>query len=118
MRIRPYQRLIVWKEAHELCKGIYRLTDKFPSNEKFGLTSQMRRSAASIPMNIAEGNGKRSMKDRARFLEIAIGSLEELHYQCFLAKELGFLVTEQHAQADDLIQRVGFLLERLRASLL
>jgi four helix bundle protein len=118
MRERPYEKLIVWQEAHELCKWIYATTKQFPHDERFAMVSQMRRSSYGIPMNLAEGNGRRSLKERSRFIDIAIGSLEELHYQCLLAHELLYLKDGQREEVDAKIQKVGFLLMRLRQSLL
>ena len=118
MRERPYQKLIAWKEAHSLCVWVYKITMTFPQHEKFALADQMRRAAYSVPMNIVEGNSRRSSKDQARFLEIAISSLEELHYQCILANELEYLDMKILEDADDRIRRVGFLTQKLRASIL
>jgi four helix bundle protein len=118
MRQRPYEKLIVWKEAHLLCVRIYGATASFPSEERFGLTNQMRRSSYSVPMNIAEGNARRSKKDMARFIAIAIGSLKELHYQCCLACDLQYFSQVMLVQMDDHIQRIGYLLQKLRSSLL
>jgi four helix bundle protein len=70
--------------------GIYRFTREFPADERFGLTSQIRRAAVSVPANIAEGFPKRSVSDKARFYNIAQGSLEEVHYYLILAKDLGY----------------------------
>lgn len=91
MAFRPYQKLIAWQEAHKLCVSIYALTTRYPLHERYGLISQMRRSSASIPTNIAEGNGKHSAKEHAHFLEISLTSLDELHYQCFLSKGLQYI---------------------------
>lgn len=118
MRERPYQKLIAWKEAHALCKTIYSVTKSFPSEEKFALVNQMRRAAYSVPTNIAEGNAKRTKKDHVHFLDIAIGSLEELHYQSLLAYELDYITKEISDKIDDSVQRTGFLLNQLRTSLL
>ena len=117
MRIRPYQKLIVWQEAHELCKRVYALTCDFPESEKFGLISQMRRASYSIPMNLADGNGRRSKKEKLYFIDVCPGSLEELHYQSVLSHDLRYISREQLEDLDDRIQRVGFLLHKLRASL-
>jgi four helix bundle protein len=117
MRQRPYEKLIAWQRADELCQYIYAVTRLFPMEERFGLVSQMRRSSYSIPMNLAEGNGRRSKKEKSHFVTIAIGSLEELHYQCKLAHKLGYIVEKHLLEADDKIQKVGYLLERLRISL-
>lgn len=116
MHSRPYQKLIAWKESHKLCILIYKFTKLFPAEEKFNLVSQMRRSASSVPTNIAEGNVKKSNKEQSHFLEISLASLEELHYQCLLSNELQYLSGEQFQSLHDLIQRVGYLVGKLRRS--
>ena len=87
---RSFRDLVVWQKAHEFVLAVYRLTEAFPEREKFGLCHQMRRAAVSIPANIAEGFGKRSRADKARFLNIAEGSLEECRYYLILANDLGY----------------------------
>jgi len=114
---RPYEKLIVWQEAHELCLFIYRVSKSFPSDEKYGLVSQMRRSSASVPTNIAEGNSKRSKKDKAHFFETAACSLEELHYQCRLSHDLTYLSDTDFDEAKQRIQRTGYLLNKLYNSI-
>lgn len=86
-----FKELIVWKKARELSRDLYLLTDKFPKSEFFGLVSQIRRAAISIPSNIAEGAGRGSDIDFCRFLDIAIGSAFELENQIYLAADLGFI---------------------------
>ena len=113
---RPYQRLIAWQEAHKLCLWTYKITKSFPTEERFRLVNQMCRSASSVPTNIAEGNAKRSAKEKAHFFEIALCSLEELHYQCFLSKDLKYLHREQFAEVDDMVKRTSFLITKLRLS--
>ena len=76
----------------------------------------MRRAAYSIPMNIAEGNSKRTKPSKLQFLEIAETSLEELHYQSYLACDLGYLTKKEYTEVDDCIQRIGYLLHKLRSS--
>ena len=117
MHQRPYEKLIVWQEAHKLCLRTYQVTRKFPAEEKFRLVSQMCRSAASVPTNIAEGCIKTSRKDRAHFYEIAAASLEELHYQYLLSRDLSYITTKEFAEADDHIQRISYLLVKLTASI-
>jgi four helix bundle protein len=117
MHIRPYEKIIAWKEAHQLCLRIYQLTTHFPSHERYALVSQMRRSAYSVPMNIAEGNAKRSAKEKERFFEIASASLEELHYQLLLGRDLKYLTQEVFDECDAHIHRTSYLLMRLRASI-
>jgi len=81
--------LKVWQRSHSLALAIYRLTKSFPSDEKFGLTSQLRRAAVSIPTNIAEGSKRKHNPEFARFLNIAEGSLAETEYLLLLSKDLG-----------------------------
>lgn len=118
MHIRPYQKLIVWQEAHKLCSWTYKETAVFPKDERFRLVNQICKSAYSVPMNIAEGAGKRSPKERERFYETAACSLEELHYQLFLALDLTYINKEIFEKADKQIQRVSYLLMKLRKSLI
>jgi four helix bundle protein len=87
---RNFKELIVWQKAHQFVLEVYRLTRNFPAEEKFGLTSQIRRAAVSVPANIAEGFPKRSPNDKTRYFNIAQGSLEEVHYYLILAKDLGY----------------------------
>lgn len=82
--------LIVWQKAHAFVLAVYRLTGRFPPDERFGLTSQLRRAAVSIPANIAEGFRRTGQLDKARFLNIAQGSLEECRYYLILARDLGY----------------------------
>lgn len=117
MHVRPYQKLIVWQEAHTLCLWIYKITREFPTDERFRLISQICRSAYSVPMNIAEGSGKASSKERERFYETASCSLEELHYQCLLSKDLMYIDGKIFEKADDSIKRISYLLTKLRQSL-
>ena len=87
-----FEDLIVWQKAHQFVLKVYRLTAQFPKTEIYGLTSQFRRAAISIPANIAEGFKKKGKADKARFLNIAQGSLEECRYYLILSKDLGFHV--------------------------
>ena len=104
--MQDFRNLAVWRHAHQLTLAIYQETSKFPASEKFGLTSQMRRSAASIPTNIAEGCGRGSDPDFARFLSIALGSASELEYQLLLASDLGHLRPGPAALLMDQIQTI------------
>ena len=87
---RSFRDLVAWQKAHEFVLELYRFTASFPDREKYGLAHQMRRAAVSIPANIAEGFGKRSRAEKARFLNIAEGSLEECRYYLILAQDLGY----------------------------
>jgi len=86
-----YKELNVWKESIDLVKLVYEVTQKFPSEEKFGLVSQLRRASVSIPSNIAEGNGRSSDKHYKRFVEMAYGSALELETQLIISVELNFI---------------------------
>ena len=87
--------LIVWQKAHAFVLRIYKLTREFPREELYGLTSQLRRAAISIPANIAEGYKKRGKPDKVKFLNTAEGSLEESHYYLILSEDLGFARTKE-----------------------
>jgi len=89
--MRDYKKYTVWEKAHQLTLDVYISTANFPSDERFGLTNQIKRASGSIPMNIAEGCGRNSDKEFCRFLYIAFGSANELEYQIFLSIELNFL---------------------------
>lgn len=104
--MQDFRNLAVWRRAHELTLAIYRETSGFPDTERFGLASQMRRSAASIPTNIAEGCGRGSDADFARFLHMAMGSASELEYQILLASDLGHLRPETAGSLIDQVQTI------------
>jgi four helix bundle protein len=87
---RSFRDLMVWQKAHAFVLGVYRYTESFPEREKYGLSHQLRRAAVSIPANIAEGFGKRSSPEKARFLNIAEGSVEECRYYLILSQDLGY----------------------------
>jgi len=89
--MRNYKDLQVWEKAHKLTLVVYKGTQDFPKEERFGLTSQIRRSSASIAANLAEGCGRRSDGEMARFIQISMGSGAELSYHLLLARDLGFL---------------------------
>jgi four helix bundle protein len=114
---RLYQKLVAWKEAHKLCLLTYKITSTFPKIEIYRLVDQMCRSAQSVPTNIAEGCTKKSAKHRDTFYETASTSLEELHYQYLLSRDLGYITSDQFEEVDDMIKRTSFLIMRLRSSL-
>ena len=89
--MKNYRDLIVWLKAHKNVLQIYKLTKTFPKEEQFGITSQIRRAATSVPTNIAEGCGKFTQKDFANFLQNALGSCQEMEYLTFLSSELRYL---------------------------
>jgi four helix bundle protein len=92
---KSFEELIVWQKAHGFTIRIYACTRKFPKDELFGLTAQFRRAAVSVPANIAEGFRKRSSADKARYLNISEGSLDECRYYLILAHDLGYLKKEE-----------------------
>ncbi len=93
---RDFRKIETWHRAHQLTLQVYRITASFPGDERFGLVSQMRRARASIPTNIAEGCGRSTISELARFIDIATGSASEVEYQLLLAKDLGYLSESQH----------------------
>ncbi|WP_207491506.1 four helix bundle protein [Aridibaculum aurantiacum] len=99
--MRNFQQLEFWKRSHLLTLKIYRLTQNFPKEETYGLTSQMRRSSASISTNIAEGCGRHSNGDFKRFLIISTGSCSELHYQVLLSHDLGYIDEITYKELDE-----------------
>ena len=90
---KTFEDLVVWQKAHQLVLKIYRLSKSFPKDELFGLTSQLRRAAISVPANIAEGFKKRTHRDKLRFFNIAQGSLEEVRYNLNLSADLEYCDT-------------------------
>jgi len=106
-RARYFQDLLVWQKAHRFVLGVYKLTATFPKNETYGLASQMRRAAVSIPSNIAEGFKRRGVADKLRFLNIAEASISECSYYLMLSRDLGYGRTEDLAQLLDDIGRLA-----------
>jgi len=92
--MQEFKNLIVWKESHSIALCIYKITDKFPRKELFGITSQIRRAATSVSANISEGCGRNSQKDFIRFLNMAMGSANETEYLLILSKDLNYLEEE------------------------
>lgn len=115
--MRDHKKLRAFQLADELTLMVYQATRTFPASEAYGLTSQMRRAAVSIPSNIVEGCAREGQADYLRFLGIAFGSLRELHYQCDLSCRLGFLKKEKQ-QLDDQLEEtervLGSLIRALR----
>ncbi len=111
MSIERFKQLEVWQEAHRLVLQVYRLTEAFPPAEKFGLISQMRRAAVSVPANIAEGFKRRSRADKVHFYNMAQGSLEELRYYFVLCRDLAFKF--DYASASQSAEHVAHMLQGL-----
>jgi four helix bundle protein len=114
MAAKRFMDLIVWQKAHAFVLDVYHLTKAFPRDELFGLTSQLRRAATSIPANIAEGFKKTGKADKLRFYNISQGSLEECRYYLLLARDLGYCNTDAQSAA---LEEVSRLLEAYMASL-
>jgi four helix bundle protein len=112
---RSFQDLIVWQKAHQFVLSVYRLTRTFPREELYVLTSQFRRAAVSIAANIAEGFRKRSRSEKARFMNISQGSIEECKYYLILARDLEYGYNEEQVAQ---IEEVSKLLERYCAAIL
>ena len=113
---RSFQDLEVWQKTHAFVLQVYRLTADFPKHELYGLTSQFRRAAVSIPANIAEGFRKFGPADKARFMNTAEGSLEECRYYCILSQDLGYGKTESlQKDVDEIGAQLSAYIKKLRA---
>lgn len=112
-KITSYKDLLVWQKAITLVKEVYLLTKKLPEDEKFGLTSQMRRCSVSIPSNIAEGWGRNATKSYVQFLRIARGSLLELETQVIICKELTYISNDNYNEINNLIVEESKMLNAL-----
>ena len=95
--MQDYRKLKVWEKAHGFTLVVYKVTCAFPREEMYGLTSQIRRCAVSVPSNIVEGCGRGSNPELVKFLHYALGSANELEYQLLLSRDLGYVSTEAHA---------------------
>lgn len=117
MKVRNYQDLIVWQKAMDLVEQIYATSQRFPREEIYGLTSQLRRAAVPIPSNIAEGQGRRTTADFVRHLSISYGSLRELETQTLIATRLQYLTKQRCQDTLRMAGEVGRLLNGLMSSL-
>ena len=115
--MQDFRNLQVWEKAHKLTLEVYQATRRFPYDERFGLTSQIRRAAGSIGANIAEGCGRRGNNELARFLQIAMGSASELEYHFLLARDLGFIKEQNHREIDTQITEIKRMLASLSSRL-
>ena len=115
--MRNYQDLLVWEKAHSLTLSVYKEPRSFPNEERFGLTSQMRRSCASIPANLAEGCGRRSDGEMGRFVQIAMGSGAEFSYHFRLARDLEFLTNAEYVRLDSDLSEIMRMLSSLSQKL-
>jgi four helix bundle protein len=115
--MRNYRELEVWEKSHKLTLELYRMSRAFPKEELYGLTSQMRRAAVSIGANLAEGCGRRTSPELARFVRIAMGSASELDYHLLLCLDFSFITSEQYERAAKEPTRIRKMLSGLLASI-
>jgi len=115
--VKNFRDLEVWKKAHTVVLDVYRLTNPFPRSEQFGVVSQLRRAAYSIPANVAEGFGRRSTKELLHFLALSNGSLEELRYFLLLSRDLRYLSPVDFDKLQGDLKSVAEMLEALAKSL-
>jgi four helix bundle protein len=111
--MRPHQKLEAWSKAIELVTDVYKSSEHFPKEERYGLTGQIRRAAVSIPANIAEGAGRRSQKEFAHFLSNSQGSASELETELIIANRLGYLDETTFARLMSQLERIGRLITGL-----
>ena len=116
--MRDFRDLVVWERSHRMTLALYRATDHFPKSELFGLTSQIRVAAASVPTNLAEGCGRWGDGDMGRFVQIAMGSASEVDYLILLARDLDYLQAGQYkaasAELDEIRRMLTALYKRIR----
>jgi four helix bundle protein len=117
--MQDFRKLKVWEKGHALTLAVYKATVKFPREEQYGLTSQIRRASASIPANIAEGCGRGGKAEMARFLQVAMGSASELEYHLLLAHDLTLLEGDEYnslaAGAVEVKRMLGSLIQKVKA---
>jgi four helix bundle protein len=107
MYVRPHKRLDIWKESVKLSIDIYRITEHFPKSEAYGLTSQMRRAAVSVPANVAEGAARKSSKEFTAYLYISGGSLSELDTLIEIAAQLEYITASEREKLDKQVESIG-----------
>ena len=112
-----FKKLEMWQQSRVFCTEIYAVTSSFPDSERFGLTSQLRRSSVSIPSNIAEGSSRNSNKDFSRFLEIAIGSAYEIETQLLIASDLKFITTEKLESLTNKLENIIKMISKFRSTI-
>jgi four helix bundle protein len=114
MEIFGYRKLIAYQKAKEVVKHTYKLLKKFPAEERYAMSDQLRRASVSITSNIAEGINRYSVKDKSHFIEMSYGSLMEVSSQFEIAEELGYITAEERLSMDQLIEEVARLLSGLQ----
>ena len=114
MEVFGYRRLIAYEKAKEVVKHTYKLLKKFPAEERYAMSDQLRRASVSITSNISEGINRYSVKDKSHFIEMSYGSLMEVSSQFEIAEELGYITAEERLSMDQLIEEVARLLSGLQ----
>lgn len=104
---KSYKKFAVWQDAHALARRIYTVTSKFPKEEMYGMTSQLRRSSLSVACNLVEGSGRQGQKELKQFTNIALGSLLETEYLLEFSKEIGYLSENEYYEIEQLRGRLG-----------
>jgi four helix bundle protein len=117
MKVKSFEDLTVWQEAHKLTLEVYRLTARFPGAEKYGIVSQIRRCSSAVPANIAEGFGRATTRELLRCLQIARGELEETRYFVILSRDLGYMAPNDCENMGKRCSSVGKLINALGSSL-
>jgi four helix bundle protein len=112
-----HERLLAWDLCHKLALSVYRASESWPVQERYGITSQVRRAVVSAPTNLAEGAGKHGSREFRRYIDIALGSLAETAYLLTLARDLGILSSDEWATLDEQRRRAGGITWRLARSL-
>ncbi len=116
MKTYSFEKLLVWQKSKKLAVVIYKITRAFPKEEQFGMSSQMRRCSVSIPSNIAEGSGRQTFKEKARYTEIAYASALELLNQLMISLDLEYIEEENYLKIRIEIEEITFMLDALRKS--
>ena len=111
--MQDYHQLKVWEVSHEFAVGIFRISRSFPKEELYGITSQVRRAAFSIPINIAEGCGRHTSKDYAHFLDMAMGSASEVEEELLILRDIEFLDKKTHAIQEENIKKIKKMIAKL-----
>ena len=115
--MRDFHSLLIWTRSHQLTLDVYKVSQFFPKDELFGLTSQIRRAVSSIPTNIAEGCGRTSNKEFAHFLQIAIASASEVEYELLLAHDLKYISSEENERLTNEVVAIRKMIIKYRAEL-
>lgn len=113
----PYKSLVVWKKADDFVIRVYSVTKRFPKEELYGITSQLRRAALSVPLNIVEGRARKGSREYSKFLYISRASLTECAYLLDVSFRLQYLSEDKFKELEELRREISFLLQRLIASL-